>query len=418
MLSACTSPAADGDGDGGGGKSDDPGATFKDVVTEWEFPVGSGGDAWVDEVTIVSGGGLLATSTAPDWLRKLTPDGKPDETWGLPDPQSGIPGSTRRSGFLDLPAHEVWQLDGDRLVASSGDGDLFELRGYLANGTLDPAFGAAGRIDLFGEGHPLRVAQDADRHRFLVAFARAWETFGFSTIGPSKIEVLAYDQETGERSSIGTYDLPPWDNDGTNPATIHQLLPRNDDSLVLLVSETVHIPNPARADVATQWSTIRLAPGQPPQVTHIAVTSFGPRVVAFESPGGGGFDLYLWGTVDGISMAPHEEKLVRVSVDDAGAAEHVVLEGADLSKGCASAVATSTRLVLGQSIDPSLPIQFAAYPKSGEAPITFASDLPERCLSGLTLAPNGRMYGGTVDTSGTAWVYQVTSFAPSDAGAQ
>jgi hypothetical protein len=135
-------------------------------------------------------------------------------------------------------------------------------------------------------------------------------------------------------------------------------------------------------------------------------------VVAFTKLAGGAFDLYLWGTVDGISMAYNENKLVRVSVDAAGAAEQVAIAGPDFSAGCASAIATSTHLVFGQTLDRSKPIQFAAYPKSGDAPVTFASDRPQRCLSGLTLGADGHIYGGTTDTSGTAWVYNIVSFAP------
>ena len=392
---------------GGGGKADDSTTSFKDVVTQWEFPVGSGGDAWVNDVTIAADGGLMATSTFPRWLRKLTPDGERDETWGLSDPIS----TTRRSGYLDLPAHEIWNVGTDRFVAASGQGDLYELRAYLANGTLDPAFGAGGRVDLYAEGHRLRAAHDATNGRFIVVFARAWETFGYFSKGPSKLELIAYDEDTGARSSLGTYDMPSWDNDGTNPAKIREILTRADGSVILLASETIHTPNPARADVATQWSTIRLAAGQPPEVTHIAVTSYDPRVIAFTKLGGGAFDLYLWGTVDGISMTYNDDKLVRVSVDAAGAAEHVAIAGPDFSTGCASAIATSTHLVFGQSLDQSQPIQFAAYPKSGDAAVTFASDLPKRCLTGLTLGADGHIYGGTTDTSGTAWVYNIVSFA-------
>ncbi len=393
---------------GGGGKADDSSTTFKDVITQWEHRVGSGGDAWVNDVTIATDGGLMVTSTFPRWLRKLTPEGDRDETWGLLDPIS----TTRRSGYLDLPAHQIWNVGSDRFVAASGDGDLFELRGYLANGTLDPAFGADGRVDLYSEGHRLRAAYDASGSRFIVVFARAWETFGYFSKGPSKLELIAYDDKTGARSSLGAYDMPSWDNDGTNPAKIREVLARADGSIVLLASETIHTPNPARADVATQWSTIRLVAGQAPEVTHIAVTSYDPRVVAFTALDGGAFDLYLWGTVDGISTTYNDNKLVRVSVDEAGAAEQVAVAGPDFSTGCASALATSTHLVFGQSIDRSQPIQFAAYPKSGGAPVTFASDLPQRCLTGLTLGANGHIYGGTTDTSGTAWVYNIVSFAP------
>jgi hypothetical protein len=48
--------------------------------------------------------------------------------------------------------------------------------------------------------------------------------------------------------------------------------------------------------------------------------------------GGGHFDLYLSGTVDGISVMYNEEKLVRIAVDDAGGSQIVVLDaGLDFS---------------------------------------------------------------------------------------
>ena len=112
---------------------------------------------------------------------------------------------------------------------------------------------------------------------------------------------------------------------------------------------------------------IRLVSGQTPEVKHLAVTSYDAHVAGFVNLGSGHFDLYLSGTVDGISMAYNEEKLVRIAVDDAGESELTVLgEGLDFSTGCPASVATPTALVFGQSPDLSQPIQFTAYPKSGE----------------------------------------------------
>jgi hypothetical protein len=410
LLGGCTDPVSEtgpGAGGAGGGKSDDPNAVFKDVVTEWEFPVGYGGDAVVNEVSILPGGSLLVTSSFPRWLRKLTADGMRDTTWG-----SQSPGSSQRSGFLGVPAHEVWQV-GNQMVAAGGDGALFYLYGYLADGSPNPGFGTAGRVDLpYNDGKPLRVAYDQEGERFLVVVARAWESTSWFTKGPSKIELLAYDQQTGAMSSAGIHDLPSWDNTGTNPARVHELVVQPDGSRVLIVSETVHTSDPSRADVATQWSTIRLDAGQPPVVTRLAVTSYNARVAGFADLGGGHFDLYLSGTVDGISMAYNEGKLVRISVDDAGVSDLEVLgPGLDFTKGCPASVATATHLVFGQSLDRSLPIQFTAYPRSG-APITFESDLPKRCLTGLTVAPNGHLYAGTWDTTNVGWTAQLSSLAP------
>ena len=411
LLGACTDPAADlgpGGGGGGGGKADNP-TSFTNLVTQWELRVGSGGDAVVNDVTVAPDGKMYVTSSFPRWLRKVTPEGKSDTTWGALYPGS----MTQRSGYLDTPAQDVFQVGGDRLVAAGGDGALFYLYGYLPNGSPDPDFGTGGRVALpYNDGKPLRAMYDADGARILVVVARAWETSSWFTKGPSKIEIIAYDEATGEASSVGVHDLPSWDNDGTNPASIRELLLLPDGSHVMFVSETIHTPNPSRADVATQWSTIRLAAGQAPVVTRLAVTSYNARVAGFAARAAGEFDVYLNGTVDGLSVAYNEEKLVRISVDEAGRSEVVELgAGLNFSTGCPASVATATHLVFGQSVDRSKGIQFTAYPKSGE-PITFESDLPRRCLTGLSVQSDGHIYAGTWDTTNTAWTAQLSSFAP------
>jgi hypothetical protein len=407
LLGACTDPALD-SGGGGGGKGDDPNASFKDVATQWEATVGYAGDAVVNRVHEGPAGSLLVTSMFPHWLRQLTADGKPDTTWG-----SQYPDSQQRSGFLDLTAHEIWRVGSNHLVASVGDGLLYQLSGFLGDGTPDAAFGNAGTALLpYSDGTPLRIAYDEEGGRFLVAVARAWETSGSFTKGPSKIELLAYDDQSGAVSSAGVYDLPSWDNMGTNAAAVHELVTQPDGSNVLLVSETLYTSDPSRADVATQWSTIRLASGQAPQVKHFAVTSYDAHIAGFVNLGGGHFDLYLSGTVDGISMIYNEDKLVRIAVDDAGGSQIDVLgPGLDFSAGCPASVATSTALVFGQSRDLSKPIQFTAYPKSG-APITFESDVAKRCLTSLSLASNGNIYAGTWDTTNTGWTALLSNLAP------
>lgn len=407
FLGACIEPAADQDsGGGGGGKSDDPNAAFTDLTTSWEMTVGYGGDAVVNDVSELPGGSMLVTSSFPRWLIKATADGKRDSTFG-----SQYPGGTTRSGSLALTAHEVWQVDTAQFVATVGDGLLYELDGFLANGTPNPAFGNAGRVLLpYSDGKPLRVAYDRQGERFLAVVARAWEVSAYFTKGPSKLEVLAYDHETGAQSSAGTYDMPSWANDGTNPARIHEVVVQPDGSVVLIASETIHTDDPSRASVATRWSSIRLAEGQPVEATELAVTSYGARVAGYVNLGGGHFDIYLSGTVDGISMAYNEEKLVRITVDDMGVPQLDVLgPGLDFTKGCPASVATSTHLVFGQSLDRTQPIQFTAYPKSGD-PITFASDLPRRCLTGLSVTENGHIYAGTWDTTNTGWTAQLTKF--------
>jgi hypothetical protein len=405
LLGACTDMAVE-QGGGAGGKADDPSSMFHDVTTSWEMTVGYGGDAVVNDVTPLSGGSMLVTSSFPRWLIKATADGKRDSTFGTP-----YPGGSTRGGSLALTAHELWLVDSSQFVASVGDGLLYELDGFLADGSPNPAFGENGRALLpYEDGKPLRIAYDAQGERFLVVVARAWESTTYFTKGPSKIEILAYDARTGAQSSAGTFDMPSWANDGTNPARIHELVLQPDGSFVLIASETVHTEDPSRASVATRWSTFRLAPDQPVESTELAVTSYGAHVAGYINLGGGHFDLYLSGTVDGVSMEYNEEKLVRITVDDDGVPQLDVLgPGPDFTKGCRASVATPTALVFGQSLDFAKPIQFVAYPKSG-SPITFASDLPKRCLTGLSVSESGRIYAGTWDTTNVGWTAQLTSF--------
>jgi hypothetical protein len=408
LLGACTDPAADTGPGGGDGKSDGITA-FTDLVTKWDYRVGSGGDAVVNDVTLAPGGKLYVTSSFPKWLRKLTADGMADTTWGTQS--SGWQQS--RHGFIDVSAYEVYQTANGSVVPG-GDGALFYLYGYLANGDANPAFGSNGRVDLpYNTAKPLRTKYDEAGGQIVVAVARAWEIGGSFNKGPSKIEMLAYDEDTGAETSLGIHDLPSWDNTGTNPARIHEIVLQPDGSHVLVASETVHTTDPARGSVGTQWSMIRLEAGQAPVVTHLAVTSYSAHMPGFIDLGGGHFDLYLSATVDGVSTMYNEEKLVRISVDDMGMSTlDVLADGPDFTKGCPHGVATPTHLVIGQSIDRSQPIQFTAYPKSGGAPITFKSDKPQRCLTGLSVAPNGHIYAGTWDTSQVAWIANVTSFEP------
>ena len=149
---------------------------------------------------------MFVTSAFPRWLRKVTADGKSDVTWG-----STYSGSEQRSGYLDVTAHEVWQVGSNHLVASVGDGLLYQLSEFIGDGTPDPAFGTNGTVTLpYEDGKPLRVAYDQEGGRFLVVVARAWETTTYFNLGPSKIELLAYDEKTGAVSSAGLYDLPHW----------------------------------------------------------------------------------------------------------------------------------------------------------------------------------------------------------------
>ena len=158
LLGACTDSALDNGSSGGGGKSDNPNAAFTDVATKWEATVGYAGDAVVNQVTEGPAGSLLVTSMYPRWLRQITADGKPDTTWG-----SKYAESSQRSGYLDLTAHDIWRVGSNHLVASVGDGLLYQLNGFLGDGTPDTAFGNAGTALLpYSDGTPLRIAYDEE----------------------------------------------------------------------------------------------------------------------------------------------------------------------------------------------------------------------------------------------------------------
>lgn len=408
LVAGCTDAAMDpGSGGGGGGKGDNPNVAFADQTTAWEMVVGYAGDAVVNDVTPVDGGGMLVTSSYPRWLIKATDDGKRDNTFGKVYPGGG----TTRGGSLALTAHEVWQVDSGHFVASVGDGLLYELDGFLANGDPDPAFGNGGRALLpYSDGKPLRLAYDKQGGRILVVVARAWETSSFYSKGPSKIEILAYDDSTGAQTSAGVFDMPSWANDGTNPARINELILQPDGSFVLLASETIHTSDPSRADVATRWSTFRLAPGQPIENTELAVTGYDPHVPGFVNLGGGHFDLYLSDSVDGLSMSYNEQKLVRITVDDMGVPQVDDLGPGLVYEGCLQSIATPDYLLVGSSVDRSQGIQFTAIPKDGSAPVTFESDTPRRCLTSLNVTESGTIYAGTWDTTNVGWTALLTAF--------
>ncbi len=384
-----------------------------DVVTEWEYDLGSYHSVpGARKVTPWPDGGLIVTTTK--WVRKLTLAGDDDETWGLPYPNSfggpPDPESARRVGVIEVPAHQVWPV-GDGLGAAGGDGDLFYLFRYLANGRPSPTFGDHARVDLpLNTGKPLRVAYDETNKRFLAVVARDWEISGPFAKGPSKLELVAYDQDTGAATSAGTFDMPSWINDGTNPARIHELLIDDDGSFILIVSETVR-PQGDVIYIGSQWSMIRLEPSAAPTVTRLAMTDYDIQPTAIRDLGAGGFDLYLAGAVDGVSTTKEDVQLVRVSVGDDGAPELVVL-GPDPggTKGCRAADTTESLLVVAQALDQAKPVQFTAYPKSG-TPITFEADNTERCPISLTIAPDGRYYAGVIESKSSGWRQKVVSYA-------
>lgn len=410
-VSACTD-SDPGSGSSSGGKEDDPNVSFTGVATDWEYTVGHAGDAVVREVRTLAGGRVLATSHFPKWIAAVT------ATSGLTDRRFGEQTSDvgpERSGWLDVPAHDVWEVGANQLVVAAGEGQLFDLRGYRADGSINDAFGNAGVIALPAEwsysAQTLTVIHDAANARFLALVLREWEHPQYGVGGPSKIEVLAFDEMSGAQTSAGLFELPAWGYVDTTPPTLHELVARPDGSFLVLVSETVHTPNPLRASVATQWSILHLAPGQAAAKTTLAVTEYGADIAGFARLDGGRFDLYVTGLFDDLSTTADDRKLVRISIDDALTPElDVVGPGIDLRAGCVAAVATPTALLYGQSSDRSKPIELTEFPKAG-APIHFTSDQPKRCLVSLSMS-GGHIYAGTWNTTNSDWTALLTSFVP------
>jgi hypothetical protein len=359
----------------------------------------------------MSSGRVLATSHFPRWIAAVTPSGTTDRRFGERISELG----PERSGWLDVPARALWEVGADQLVVAAGDGQLFSLRGYRADGSINEAFGSAGVVALPAEwsygAQTLTVIHDAANARFLALVLREWEHPQYGVGGPSKIEVLAFDETTGAQTSAGVFALPAWGYVDTTPPTLHELVARPDGSFLVPVSETVHTPNPLRASVATQWSVLHLAPGQAAEKITLAVTEYGADIAGLARLDGGRFDLYVTGFFDELSTTADDRKLVRISLDGALRPQlDVVAPGIDLRGACVAAVATPTALLYGQSSDRSKPIQLTAFPKAG-APIHFASDRPQRCLVSLSMS-GVHIYAGTWDTTSTGWIALLTSLVP------
>lgn len=409
-VSACTDSYEGPAGSATGGKQDDPNA-FTSVTTDWEYTVGEAGDAVVRNVTTMTGGRVITTSHFPKWIAAVTTNGTTDTTFGERTSDYG----PERSGWLDVPAHEVWEVGANQLVTAAGEGQLFTLRGYHADGSINESFGDVGVVALPAEwsyrAQTLTVIHDRANARFLALVLREWEHPQYGVGGPSKIELLAFDEKTGAQSSAGVFALPPWGYVDTTPPTLHELVARPDGSFLVLVSETIHTPNPLRASVATQWSIFHLEPGTAAEKISLAVTEYGADIAGFARLDGGRFDLYVTGFFDDLSTTADDRKLVRISIDDTLTPQlDVVAPGIDLRVGCVATVATPTTLLYGQSSDRSKPIQLTAFPKAG-APIHFTSDRPKRCLVSLSLS-GGHIYAGTWDTTNTGWTALLTSFVP------
>ena len=391
LLTACTS--ADSDTSGGGGKGDDPTSRFVDQQTDWELAVGTGGDAVVNQVTSTPDGKLLVTSHYPRWLRRVTKAGTLDK-------------------YFDVTAHDVWPVDATQFVATVGDGALFELQSFRADGSLNPAFGSAGRVHLpytYDTYGTLALTHDPIGHRVLAVFVRDFYTFNANNVdyplGPKHVDLIAFDDKTGVASPAESYTLPPWDNDDyTNLPKLQKLVARPDGSVLLLVSEAL---SAAPTYVATQWSAFHLDGGHVTK-SKLARTGYSDPLVGFTRLANGSFDMYLSGMVEGLG---DDKKLRRISLDTAFAPQIEDLGPALDYAHCAAAVATPDGLVYGHSEDQSQPIHFTAFPKGG-APIEFQSDRTKRCLLTLGLGDDDHIYASTWDTTNVAWTAQLTSLSP------
>jgi len=423
LAGACTDleqePAA-----GGGGKADGHEA-FSRVTTSWELQVGGGGDAVVAKVKTLADGTLVATSHFPHWVMRATAAGQRVTTFGTG--YRDLFGD-RFIGAVEARAGDVWQVGATELVGAirQDTGVFTELVGWTATGNANTAFGAGGSVRLPSSSDAgaatVAIEHDAARDRFAVLVVREWLTKQITlsgppqTIGPKKLEVLAIDATTGVTSSLGTFTLPDWEYlYYTNAARVFDLVVQPDDSFVVLADNMIDVPVPERntSEYRHRWSAFHLVPGQPPVQTSLAVTSgYLAGQVAFTRVGGGRFDLYLDGIVDGVSTSDTDKQLVRVSLDDSFEPELDVLGAAvDRLGGCTAAAASGDLFVVGEGRDRTKPLQFTAYPKGGE-PFTFTGDLTKRCLLSLSLGPSGQLHAGTWDTTESGWKAMLTTMTP------
>ena len=413
VVAACADTATK-SGGGGGGKADDPNAVTH-VTTAWETRVGEAGDAVVHHVMTLDDGNLLATSSSPRWVLRLSPSGQ----FNAP----AIPDGTNHEDALYIesywhPTHEVWQVSSNELVGVDGEGGDFELRGYTADGLPNPMFGSAGVVTLPGptaaDDTVVSIDYDSTHDRFLALVIRAWESTPQFTIGPSQIEILAVDAHTGAQTSAGTFTLPPWEG-GNDPEAgkLRSLITQPDGSFLVLATSTFYVQTaPGVTELpVTRYEVFHLAEGAAPTAITLTVSDYVTYPAAFTRLGGGRFDLYLDGAVDYTSA---DKKLARFSLDDALAPRVEDLGAAvDFEHGCAAAGASSSELVYGHSATDRTTgtIELTAYPK-GRQPYTFTSDKPQRCLVSLSLGAAGQLYAGTWDTTNTGWTALLTALVP------
>jgi hypothetical protein len=411
VLAACTT-ATPTDNKPGGGKGDDPSSdVVTAMTTAWEAPVGSGGDAVVDRVVTLADGNLLATSRFPMWVHEFSSAGQPIM------PTNG-PGTLLASWPTDWHhTRQIWQVSTNELVTADGEEALLQLHGFTADGLPNPMFGDKGVIQLpgyvGGYSSVKAIEYDAERDRFLALVVRAWEVSDSYTIGPSQIEVLAFDAHTGAMTSAGAFTLPDWEDlEVTDPAQLHELVAQPDGSFVVLASNTLYAPaDPGYSPLPVmRWSVFHLVADAPPTQITLTVADYLAWEAAFTRLGEGHFDLYLDGGVDYTSG---DQRLVRITLDG-DLAPHMDDLGpaVDHDHGCLAATASPSMFIYGHSPDrDTMPMELTAYPKDG-APFTFMSDKPQRCLLDLSFGEAGRLYAGTWNTSSGAWIALLTALVP------
>jgi hypothetical protein len=427
--------ATDGDGSSGG-KADDPAGARPfgdDLVTVWEAQVGSAGDAVLETVVRLPDGSLLATSSAPSWIRKFRPSGRIDKRFGEPWPGDPL----RRTGLLDVPAKALWLTGSDHFLAATGydfESVFLDVRAFMtADGAPDTSFAAAGMLDLpyssdqDGE-QTVALEYDASADRLLALVVREWQMIPGSSgslperVGPRTVELLDIETLTGGVTSRGQHALPAWTGrrfpDG-DQAAVRGVFPQPDGSVVVLASETIDGQTPVRPNnIGTRWSAIRLAAGASPASQTLLEGEFEPDVAGVARLDDGGVHLYLSGAFDGFSTAWDDTKLMRVTIAPRAASFTAVALGAGLDlgggvfdPGCHAAAASTSQLVYAQGDLDGLPIQFTAYSTSGQVAM-FSSDLPGRCVDTLRLTAQGTAFVGSWDTSAPSWRALISKLAP------
>src|SRR5207253_1037956 len=137
-------------------------------------------------VMTLADGNLLATSHFPRWVMRLSPSGESNAP--------RVPTTVRYDDALytssyQRPTHQVWEVGNNELVGVAGEGAMFVLRGFTADGVPNPMFGTAGVVQLTEPASnfntPVAVEYDAAHDRILALVVRASQTTTSFNIGPS-----------------------------------------------------------------------------------------------------------------------------------------------------------------------------------------------------------------------------------------